>query len=277
MTSHKSSDPAPSLLQTFWTSRHLLLQFTLRFIQTLTRGSFLGHLWLIITPLLSLALYSVVFGMIMGGDFNRIENPGPYDYTLGIFLGLALLGLVTETMGSAPHTILSQPNLVNKVVFPVEILPVANFAVNLYRFGINSILFFIGLFLLGPPVRLEALLLYPFTAVLPLMLLALGLAWFLSALGVYFRDSTQLMGFLSIALFYSSAVFYSSHLIPEPILAVLKYNPVLQAIEISRDLFLWDLPVNWKVVLYLYLVGTSSCIIGYFTFKKLKSGFADVL
>ena len=65
--------------------------------------------------------------------------------------------------------------------------------------------------------------------------------------------------------------------VPAPIYAWLKYNPVLQAIELSRDVLLWDIPLDPQKLVYLYLVGISSFIVGLFCFQKLRSGFADVM
>jgi len=222
-----------------------------------------------------LGLFTVVFGLIMNGSFGMVEDPGPYDYPLGIFIGLTVMGLVTETMGQSPFLLLSSQNLVKKVVFPLEILPVAMVGSIFFKTFISCLLAFSALLMLEPGLTVQALW-FPLI-LFPMLLFSLGLAWLLSALGVYFRDSQQLMGFLGTALFYASAVFYPSSRVPAPIYEWLRFNPVLQAIELSRDVLLWDIPLDPEKLIYLYVVGISSCIIGLFSFQKLRSGFADVM
>ena len=85
------------------------------------------------------------------------------------------------------------------------------------------------------------------------------------------------MGFLGTALFYASAVFYPSSRIPAPIYDYLKFNPVLQAIELSRDVLLWNMALDFEKLVYLYVVGLLSMVAGYFSFQWMRSGFADVL
>ena len=255
--------------------RELLIGFTMRHIERQTKGSWLGLLWVFLNPLLMLGLFTVVFGLIMGGNFGVSENPGPFDYPLGIFIGLTVMGLVTETMGQSPGLILSYPNLVQKVVFPLQILPPALVGSIFFRTLMSCILAFIALFATGVTPTWQALW-FPLI-LFPMLLLSLGLGYLLSALGAYFRDSQQLMGFFGQALFYASAVFYPSSRIPEPIYAWLKYNPVLQAIELSRDVLLWNMSIEFDKLAYLYLVGILSLAIGYLSFRALRSGFADVL
>lgn len=255
--------------------RDLLFRFTLRQIERQTKGSWLGMLWVLINPLLMLGLFTVVFGMIMGGDFGMTDNPTQYDYPLGIFIGLTVMGLITETMGQSPMIVLNSQNLVKKVVFPMHLLPVATVGSIFFKTFMSCLLALLALVLVGPGLGPEALW-FP-VILFPMLLLALGLAWLLSALGVYFRDSQQLMGFLGTALFYASAVFYPSNRIPGPIYDWLKYNPVLQAIELSRDVLLWEIPLDPQKLLYLYLVGPLACLFGLFCFQRLRRGFADVL
>jgi lipopolysaccharide transport system permease protein len=255
--------------------RDLLVGFTLRHIERQTKGSWLGLLWILLNPLLMLGLFTVVFGLIMGGTFGIAQNPGPFDYPLGIFIGLTVMGLVTETMGQSPGLVLSYTNLVQKVVFPLHVLPPALVGSIVFKTLTSGLMALLALFLSGTSMTWHALW-FP-VILFPMIMLALGLGYLLSALGVYFRDSQQLMAFLGQALFYASAVFYPSSRIPEPIYAWLKFNPVLQAIELSRDVLLWNIPVEFDKLAYLYGVGFISLGIGYFSFQGLRKGFADVL
>jgi lipopolysaccharide transport system permease protein len=255
--------------------RSLLYRFTRRNIERQTKGSWLGLLWFLLNPLLMLGLYSVVFGLIMGGDFRVVENPGPFDFPLGVFIGLTILGLITETMGQSPTLIVSSQNLVKKVVFPLQILPMALVASIFFKTLISSCLALLAIFLVRGSIPLEAVW-FPLI-LLPVFLFALGISWLFSAFGVYFRDSQQLTAFLGTATFYASAVFYPASRIPDPIYAWLQYNPVLQAVELSRDVLLWQLPFSFQTLGFLWVSGLTTCLLGYFCFQGLRQGFADVL
>jgi len=255
--------------------RDLLVGFTFRHIDRQTKGSWLGLLWVFLNPLLMLGLFFLVFGLIMGGKFGVGDNPGPFDYPLGIFIGLTVMGQITETMGQSPVLILSYQNLVKKVVFPLHILPPALVGSIFFKTLMSCGMALVALFFLTDTLTWQALW-FP-VILLPMLFLSLGLSWLLSALGVYFRDSQQLMGFLGTALFYGSAVFYPSSRIPAPIYDYLKYNPVLQAIELSRDVLLWNVALDLEKLVFLYVTGIASMLIGYFCFQWMRSGFADVL
>lgn len=271
-----ANDPPESMLRTFSRHQHLLIQFTRREIEAQTRGSLLGALWWVLQPLLMLGLYTVVFGLVMGGHFEGVESAGRFDYSLGIFIGLSLLGLITETMGQSPHAIVSQPNLVHKVRFPTEILSVAQVGAATVRMLVSLVLSLLGLILFDGALSWSVLLLP--IIVFPVFLMAIGLGWLLSAIGVYVRDSPQIMLFLSTFIFYTSAVFYAAASIPEPIFRYLRFNPILHAVEETRNLLLWEShPVDWGNVAYIYLWSVALLAVGWFTFQRLKHSFADVL
>jgi ABC-type polysaccharide/polyol phosphate export permease len=115
--------------------------------------------------------------------------------------------------------------------------------------------------------------------ILPITLLGAGIGWFLAALGVFFRDISQVTQFSSLVLMYVSAVFFpSSRIRAYPALwAVLRFNPVLHSIELLRDVMLWHQPVNYVQLGWLYLTGLVACVLGYACFATLRSSFSDVL
>jgi lipopolysaccharide transport system permease protein len=258
-----------------WLHRRLLQQFSIRNVELRHKGSYLGLVWSLLNPLLMLGLYVFVFGYIFGGRFGEIPGETKIDYALGVFLGLSIFHFVGEVMGLSPALIVSNPNFVKKVVFPLDILPaatVASAAVHLIislSLVLVSVLFAregLGIGVLWLPVIL-----------LPVVLLCLGVSWLFSALGVFFRDIGQVMQFLTMALMFSSAVFYSAQKIPAEAWVFLRFNPVLLAIELARDAVLWQHPLNLKHLGYLYAAGVTVCYGGFHVFARIKSAFADVL
>lgn len=258
-----------------WIQRELLWQFTLRNVELRHRGSHLGLIWSFLNPLLMLGLYVFIFGYVLGGSFGVIPGETKLDYALGVFMGLTIFHFLAEVLGVSPTIIVSNPNFVKKVVFPLEILPAAAVGAAAFHALISLGLFLLGLQILGEGIHLDALWLP--VIVLPIFLICLGFAWLFAALGVFFRDIGQVMQFFILALMYSSAVFNSPHRFPPAAWAFLKFNPILLAIELARNAILWRQPLNYTHLGYIYLFGLLACVLGHGAFRKMKPAFADVI
>lgn len=258
-----------------WSNRALLRQFILRNVELRHKGSHLGLIWSFLNPLLMLALYVLVFSYIFNSTFGVVPNETKTEYALGIFLGLTIFNILSETLGVSPTLIVGNPNFVKKVVFPLEILPAASVGAAVFHTCISLLLALIGIMIVGPGLGLQALWLPVILA--PLIFLCLGLSWFFSALGVFFRDVGQMMQFITMALMYASAVFYSAQKIPATAWMYMRFNPVLLAIEMTRDVALWQRPFNPHYLIYLYAVSLATCFLGHSAFRKMKPAFADVL
>jgi len=259
-----------------WRHRSLLNQFTRRTIEQRHKGSFLGFVWAVLTPLLSLALYTFVFGYVFGGRFNQLPGETDMDYALAVFLGLVLFQFLADVLAVSPLSIVTQPNFVKKVVFPLEILPTAAVGAGIFNAVITLGLALLGIIFLGRGLHLHALWLL---AILPpVALIGLGCAWFFSAFGVFVRDTANIMPFLLQVLMYTSAVFFALSKIRDSIAwQFLKWNPLLWAVEDARHAVLWHLSVSLKSLLFLWVAGLLISFGGYLFFHKTRPAFADVL
>jgi len=258
-----------------WQHRELLWQFTRRNFELTLRGSHLGLIWSFLNPLLMLALYVFVFGFIFGGRFGSIPNETRVDFALGIFLGLTIFGLTAEVLGMSPTVVSANPNFVKKVVFPLEVLPAAAVGASIMRMSIGLVFVVVGIVTLGPGA--DAGILWLPVIILPVILGCLGAAWLISSLGVFIQDINQLMAFATQVIMYASALFYSERIIPPAAWTIMRFNPVLLAIELARDVALWHQPINLHRLGYLYAVGLAACFVGHYAFRRLKPAFADVL
>lgn len=258
-----------------WRQRELLWQFSLREVELRHKGSHLGLVWSVLNPLLMLSLYTFVFSMIFGGKFGVLPHETTMDYALGVFLGLTIFQFLAETISVAPTRIVSNPNFVKKVVFPLEILPASSVSAAAFHMLISLTLVLLGVVFFGPGLTGGVFWLPVILA--PLVLLALGVAWLIASLGVFLRDISQVTQFLSLALMYASAVFFSSRKIPPGIWHVLRFNPLLLSIEEARNAVLWNHPVNFNHLAYVYAFSFVACWAGFVVFRRLKPAFADVL
>lgn len=258
--------------------RELLWQFLTRNIKSRHRGSILGAAWLVFNPLLMLSLYVFAFGVVFGGRFTDSPEESTLDFALGVFLGLNVLGLIQAIIGSAPTIIVAQPNFVKKVVFPLEILPAATMGALAYDLLIGFGLCLLGVVTLGP--GLSSTVFYVPLIIGPVFLMALGLAWFLSALGVFIRDIGQVGSFLGLALLYSSGVFYSAEKAKASAPAIwkfLQWNPLLQIIDSLRQVILWGGHPDWLTMGYAWIFGFLTLFAGAWFFNRLRPAFADVI
>lgn len=242
------------------------------------RGSYLGVFWTVLNPLLMLAMYVVVFGFIFKSKFNAFPNETPVDYSLAVFMGLILFHITAETIAAAPTYIITNPNLVKKVVFPLEILPLSNTSAAWFHFLISFCLLLIACFLTQRPPSITGLLWMPLILI-PHIMFTIGLSWILAALGVFFRDISQVVGFVSQVLLYASGVFIPvSAMIKVPALwAILKWNPLLHTVELSRHALLWNKPIDLSYLSYTWIAGAAVLVVGGWFFKKWQPAFADVI
>lgn len=264
------------IVRGLFANRLLLWQFAVRNIRARHKGSYLGVAWMVLNPLLMMSLYSFVFGVIFNGRYGIGPDETALDYALGVFLSLTIFQLIAEVMGVSTTIILGNTNIVKRVVFPLEILPVAQVGASIYHFLISISLVFVAILVFGRELSWYALWLP--VLVLPVILFSMGLGWFFSAIGVYVRDIGQLMQFLTLALMYSSAIFYPiDKVIVAGFYPILKFNPLAHIVEEARRIVLWHQPLHFEPMLYVYLSSMTVFIVGYAVFMRLKKGFADVL
>jgi lipopolysaccharide transport system permease protein len=263
------------LTQYLWphTQRQLLRQFVMRDLQNRFRQSWLGVLWLILIPLLTLAVYTLVFRFIFesrwGGEASTMA------FAFRLFIGLALFSFVSDCLLRAPRLISEQPNLVKKVVFPLPILIWTQAIVALVQFSFALLLLFIGLWLESgnAPWLIFAMPLI----MIPLLYLVLGLSWILAALGVYIRDTQQIIGLLISLLLFLSPIFYPSTALPSAWQFWMQFNLFAYWIELARQLIFEQ---QWPALgsyLIMCLLSIVIALAGATLFEKTREGFADVL
>lgn len=256
-------------------NRELLWQFAVRNVHLRHKGSYLGIIWSVLNPLLMLGLYTFVFGIIFGRRFKDVEGSTSLDYALGIFIGLTIFGLISETLYSAPQTILGNPNFIKKIVFPLDILPAASVLASVYHFFISLLLCMAGVIFWGPGLGWYFLW-FP-VIIFPIIMISLGLSWMVSAVGVFFRDLIPLTQSVSTILFWMSGIFFSPAMVPEALWPILRINPIIHAVALGRDTMLWNSHPEFGPLLYLYLAGFFMLFLGNRIFTRLKPGFADVV
>ena len=258
-----------------WRHGSLIRILTWRDISGRYRGSLLGSFWSLLTPLLMLAVFTFVFGVVAPTRWPGVEEQGIGMFALRLLAGMVVHGLLSEVLSRAPTLVTSQPNYVTKVVFPLETLGWVALLTGLFHSAMALLVLVLlnGLFGTGFSPTLLALPL----VLLPFALLLLGLGWLLAALGVYLRDLAQVVGPVVMACMFLGPVFYPREAMPALIRPWLSLNPITVPVEqVRRVLFDAQWP-QWDVVAQYSLVALAVYLFGLWAFSKLKKGFADVL
>lgn len=265
------------IVRTVWRHRELAWQFAIREIELRHKGSRLGAIWALMNPLSMLLLYWFIFGLIFKSKFGILAHETQFDFVLAMFFGLAMFQVFAETLAWGPIVIASNPNFVKKVVFPLEVLPVAKIGDGAYHLGISLLLVVVGSLFSSVGLGWSALWLP--VLVLPLLMTALGIAWGLAAIGVFVRDIQQLVPLLATALQFASAVMFAPEKMSDVPYAwqILRFNPLLQILDLGRRVVLWHQPMNLVWLAYVYLFGVLALALGYACFMLLRRSFAEVI
>jgi lipopolysaccharide transport system permease protein len=254
--------------------RSLIWQFSKRDVLARYRGSFLGLGWSLVTPLMMLAIYTFVFRTIFKARWEG-GNASDFEFALRVYSGLIVFTLFAEVLNRAPRLVLDQPNLVKKVVFPLEILPWVPPLAGIFHLVLNLLLLLVATAFDREALPLTILALP--LVLLPLMPLLLAIGWFFGALGVFVRDIGQVMPTVSSLLMFLSPVFFPPASLPEKWQSWLNINPLTLIIEETRRVVLDGLWPHWgSLATYLALASLAAWLAGLW-FQTTRKGFADVL
>jgi len=264
------------IVRAMWLHRDLIRQLTRRQIAGRYRGSYLGLLWSLLHPLLMLVVYTFVFGVIFHARWNTPEvSESRIGFALALFCGLIVYNVFAEVVGRSPGLILANPNYVKKVVFPLEILPVALLGEALFHGLMSLVILLAGVLLFLGRLTWHAAWL-PVLA-LPLVCVTLGLGCFLAALGVFVRDVRNSIGVILTVLFFLTPIFYPVSAVPERVRIVLLINPLAVIVEGVRRVVLFDQLPDWPWLAFAMGISLVCLCFGFSLFQSLKRTFADVM
>lgn len=274
-TTHISSGSPLSLIRSTWHNRQLILALVRRDVTSRYRGSALGMLWTILNPLLMLSIYTFVFSEVFGMRWGGGTHDSPRDFALMLFAGMLLFTLFSECVNRAPALIVANPNLVKRVVFPLEIQSWVVLLSGLFQTAVNLAVLLIAFLVLKGAPPWTALLIP--VVILPLSLVILGLVWFLSSLGVYLRDTGQVVGHLVVMAMFLSPLFYPVTAIPERFRPLFFLNPLTMLMEEARKLLILGHLPNWSGLGLFTVTAALFAALGFWWFQRTRRGFADVI
>ena len=260
-------------------SRELLWNLTLRELRGKYKRSALGWTWSLVNPLVTMAIFTVVFGVFLRADPGRGDPSGLHVFALWLLCALLPWNYLANTLNGGAVALVGNGNLIKKVYFPRETLVGAVSAANLV-----TLLIELGVLLVALGIAGNNVLPYlPGVVVVTALLVAFGtgLALAVSALNVYFRDTQHFLTILLQLWFYASPVVYPetyvSRHVPPGVFAVYQANPFARFAEAYRDLLYdlrWPSLETWG---FLLAYAGATLALGWWVFRRLEARFAEEL
>ncbi|MGG6270205.1 ABC transporter permease [Leptolyngbya sp. AN03gr2] len=255
----------------------LLKTLVQRDLEAKYKGSVLGNAWSILNQLAQLIVYTYLFSIVLQVKLNLPGLPANnFTFGLWMFAGLIPWTAFTAGFSGAAASVITQPNLIKKVVFPVALLPLVPICTAFVEstFGIVLLIAFVAF---STQTIHATLWLFPLIW-LPQLLLTAGLGYLVAGLTVFLRDIPQTIAVLLNLWFYVTPIVYPASLIPEQWrFLVFWLNPMTTIVETYRDLALVGTVQHWQELGVLYGISVIVFAIGFVVYRKLRPAFADVV
>ncbi len=250
--------------------RGLVQSLVARELKARYRGSVLGFFWSFINPLLLLLIYTFVFKYVMPA-----APQGTDPYPLFMFCGLLPWTWFASSLMESSGVLISGGNLIKKVLFPAEILPIVTVTANMVHFflALPILVFFLVWF--SAPLTASELAWFP-VVVLVQYLFTLGCALTLASLTVHFRDIKDILANILTLWFFATPIIYNYQFAPALAKRFLNFNPFAHlAISYQEILFFPGPFGHWKGLVALAVASVAWFLVGYWIFDRLRDSFAE--
>lgn len=232
------------------------------------KGSVLGFLWTFLNPLLQLAVYTMVFSTIM--------RSGIEDYYLFLFVALIPWIFFSTSLSGGANCILAQQDMVKKIYFPREVLPVSFVTSQFVNMLLSFLVIFAVLACTGHSLRLTGVLCLPLIMAVE-YILALGFTMVMSAVTVYVRDLEYILGIVTMAWQFLTPVLYPMEQVPEQVHWIFMANPMTYVIVSYRDILYYGRMPQLETLLSATIVGMVMLLAGWILFDRLQKRFVEEL
>jgi lipopolysaccharide transport system permease protein len=251
----------------------LILSLTRRELAAKYKGSVLGLVWAVVTPIVMIAIFTFIFAGIFGARFGA--NGSAWDYALYLFCGLLPWTAFQESLQISSNTIVTHANLVKRVVFPLETLPVAQSLSSLATQMFGTLALVVASLIIQR--ELHATILWLPVLLVPQLMATLGAAWLLASLGVFLRDIVQGISLVLMAWMYLTPIIYPESIVPLRYQPFINANPFTPLIRSYRRIMLEGTAPDWHGMAYFTAFAVVCFVFGYWWFAKTRKNFADVI
>jgi len=248
--------------------RALVAALVARELKARYRGSLLGFLWSFLNPLLLMLVYFLAFTTYMRFDMEK--------YSAFLLTGLLPWLWFSSSVNEGTVSIISGGNLIKKVMFPAEILPLVSVVTNLVHYLLSLVILIP--FLLIYQIPLNPLILVPYFVVLVVVqfIFTLGLSLGLSALTVHLRDIQHIISNLLVLWFFCSPIIYPMSVVPQRLKPLtLALNPVSHLMMGYHKIFFYSSRPETKSLLAIFGLSCLVFLAGWFIFEHFRDSFAE--
>jgi lipopolysaccharide transport system permease protein len=261
------------LLLNIFYGRYILKTMVMKDIKARYTGSIFGPLWIIVTPLYQILLYTFLFSIILRVRFE--EGAGTFSFVIYLLAGLIPWIFFSEATARGVSAFIENAHLIKKVKFPIEICVASVIASSAVTFFIY-LCFYVAMLIMNGIFSPYTFLLFLLPFIIEVLLIS-GICLGLGSLAVFFRDVTQGIGMILNLVFFLTPIVYPASTIPEKIRWVFSINPFYFIVEIYRDVLVRGKIPDPYLIIYPAAVSIVFFISGYFLFNKTKEAFKDIL
>lgn len=251
--------------------RGLIQTLVVRDLKARYRGSVLGFFWSFVNPLLLLLIYSFVFTEVLPSTHPPEMEP----FALFMFVGILPWTWFSSSLSEASNSLIGGGNLIKKVLFPAEVLPIVNVLANMVHYFFGLLILAAFLVYYQRPLDPLELLWFPVIVFVQLVL-TIGFSFYVSALAVHFRDIKDILANLLNFWFFATPIIYPIQIVGERFRWLLNFNPMSHiAISYQEVLFYIGPYGHWKWLMAVFAFSIAVFLSGYFVFDRLRDSFAE--
>ena len=239
------------------------------------RHSHLGMLWAFLGPLLMVIMFTVIFSQFLGIKFREVTGDSALNFGLFMYCGYIPFLAFQDALRQGVNVMRKNRDLVTKVVFPLELLPLSQVTASLLQgsFGLGALLLI--LMVTGQQLHLTIFLL-PLIMV-PQLVFTCGLSYLISVLGTYVPDIRETLRAFVRAMFFMTPIIWPAGRVPEDYKWLVDYNPLTFLVEAYRNLILEGTLPFGEQAIYFCLVAVTLFVAGLALFNRVKHNFADLI
>ena len=248
--------------------REMIFSMVRKDLRSRYKGSILGFAWTFINPLLQLVVYYFLFKTLMKNDVPNFH--------LYLFVGLIPWIFFSSALVGGSISIIVQKDLIKKIYFPREVIPIAYVTGGLVNMALCFIVVIAVALISGVVPTITGLLCLPLIMIVE-YIMALGMALIVSALTVYLRDLEHILGIITMAWQFATPICYQESIVPERFLKFYSLNPMYPIIRAYRAVLYDGGTPEMSSLLVTLIAGLFFLVVGYYTFRKLQVRFAEEL
>jgi len=260
---------APLKLRDLWSYRELLYFLAWRDVKVRYKQTLLGAAWAILQPLLTMIVFTLLFGRLAGIKTDGIPYP------IFAYGGLLIWAFFSNSVTNSGNSLVGSSNLITKIYFPRMIIPAAAIGAGLVDFFLAFLIQIVLMIYYGVRVT-WAITMLPVLVIIA-TLLALGVGMWLSALNVKYRDIRYAIPFLIQLWMFGSPIIYPVSMLPAKWQWILALNPLTGIIENTRIALFGNQPFHWKSLGISFVITILVLLYSAFSFRRMERHFADIV